>query len=78
MKIFNSIVKYNRILEEVDLSGSQIGNEGIETLTKNLGRNKGLQILKLSNVGIDDQSSKHLYDLISNNKQLKSLDISDN
>lgn len=42
MKIFNSIVKYSRILQEVDLSHNHIGNEGIEIISKNLGRNKGL------------------------------------
>jgi hypothetical protein len=43
MKIFNSIIKYSRILTEVDLSSNTgIGDAGIEILSKNLGRNKSL------------------------------------
>ena len=42
MKIFNSIIKYSRILQEVDLSHNALSNEGIEIISKNLGRNKSL------------------------------------
>ena len=58
MKIFNSIIKYSRILEEVDLSYNQIEDEGIDIIAKNLGRNKSLQILCLKAIGITDESSK--------------------
>ena len=78
MKIFNSIVKFSRILQEVDLSGNKIGNDGIEILSRNLSRNKGLTVLRLCNIGINDQCTKHFYSLLCHNKVLKSLDISDN
>mmetsp|Transcript_8475 Transcript_8475/g.6317 ORF Transcript_8475/g.6317 Transcript_8475/m.6317 type:complete len:158 (+) Transcript_8475:791-1264(+) len=61
MKIFNSIVKYSRILEEVDLSeNSFIGNEGFRLLSKTLGRNQCLQIFKVRSIGINDEVAELL------------------
>mmetsp|Transcript_535 Transcript_535/g.583 ORF Transcript_535/g.583 Transcript_535/m.583 type:complete len:80 (+) Transcript_535:1841-2080(+) len=79
MKIFNSIVKYSRIVEEVDLSNNpSIGNEGIEILSKNLARNKCFVIFKIRNVGIDDAICETIQQLLINNKVMKSFDISYN
>lgn len=79
MKIFNSIVKYSRILQEVDLSGNTlIGNEGVEIISKNLGRNKSIQIFKLSSIQLSDYACKCLQGLLLSNTDMKSLDISSN
>ena len=78
MKIFNSIIKYSRVLEEVDLSYNSIDDEGIDIIAKNLGRNKGLKILYLKRIGITDESAKLIHHMLIQNKELRSLDLSDN
>lgn len=76
MKIFNSIIKYSRILEEVDLSNNGIEDEGIDIIAKNLGRNKGLQILSLRNIEMSDYSARVIHSMLVQNKVLRSLDLS--
>jgi hypothetical protein len=61
MKIFNSIIKYSRLLEEVDLSENlDFGDVGTETISKNLGRNKSITLLRLKNTNISDKSAEVL------------------
>ena len=66
------------MLYELDLSSNPISNLGIELISKNLGRNKSLVILKMSNINIDDESAEHISSMLSVNKFLKSFDISNN
>jgi Leucine-rich repeat (LRR) protein len=78
MKMFDSILKYSRVLEELDLSHNKLGDESIQLVAKNIGRNKKLTILKLSHIGISDACCADLAYMLELNSTLKSLDLSGN
>ncbi len=76
MKIFNSIIKYSRILEEIDFSyNREISNPGLEVLAKNLGRNKGLKLVKLAGINLTDESCRYIMSSLAANKTLVILDL---
>ena len=50
----------------------------MDIIAKNLGRNKGIILLSLKSVAIDDECCKNLSNMLAANKFMKSLDLSEN
>ena len=78
MKVFSAIVKYSKVLQEVDFSRNPLKDGGVAEISRTMRRNRGLQVLKLSSVGLTDASALNLNYSLSYNLFLRVLDISNN
>ena len=71
-------LKVNRTLTELNLSGNDIGSEGMKSLGDALKTNETLKDLKLVRNGIDDLGARFLGDGLKENSSLSVLDLQNN
>ena len=78
MTIFSTIVKYDRKIRVLDLSGNPVHSDVIYNLMTNMGRNNVLKILKLRRMAINDEHIKRLKFSLTSNSTLLELLLDEN
>lgn len=63
-------------LFRVLLNGCSVGNRGAQAVAVALADNKTLQVLELSNNGIEEEGGKALLDMLKRNRTIKQLQLS--
>ena len=78
VKLFESL-QHNQVLNELSIEESLITNTLVGSSIQNMLKcNRSLEILKMGYSGITDEVCKLIADGLSNNKQLKTLNLRDN
>jgi hemolysin III len=77
-RVLSSILQENHSIEQLDLKGSGLDDEGLSQLCDVLKTNKGVKKLNLSSNSFSESGAKNLEDALSGNGTLQEVDLSNN
>ena len=77
-KSLGRALSVNSSLEELDISGTSVGDEGVAHIANALQANTTVKVLDVSNCGISDKGAESLARALAASSSLERLDISAN